>query len=138
MSGPQLSDVWTAAGVLLGLQGVVFTGRIRREVEVGDQGGPTWLAVADMVNLASVLTIIGGVFVLPIFIPNAIAKYALGLAVTLFAGHLIAVAGHYELYNPSTSRSADHFPRQERIVVWSVAAVAVVYVFAAILYAISN
>jgi hypothetical protein len=137
-AGPQLSDVWTAAGVLLGLQGAVFTQRVHREVTVGQSGDVTWLPRADMVNLASALTTIFGVFILPIFVADAVAKYAFALAVLLFAGHLFALAGHYEMYNPNTPRSFEYFPRQEQVVITVVGFVAALYVVVAIVYAIQN
>jgi hypothetical protein len=137
-AAPQLSDVWTAAGVLLGLQGAVFAQRVHREVNVGQTGDLTWLPPADLVNLASALTTILGVFVLPIFFADALAKYAFALAVLLFAGHLFTLAAHYEMYNPNTARSFVYFPRQERIAVSIVVLLAALYVVLAIAYAVQN
>jgi hypothetical protein len=134
-TGPQLSDVWTAGGVLLGLQGAVFTQRLHRQLDVAKDGDRPRLPYADLVNLVSALTTIFGVFVLPILGYPGLAKYAFALAVLLFAGHLFAVAGHYELFIRPGAPSSDHVPRQERIVLGFVGLAAALYVVLAIVHA---
>lgn len=110
----------TAAGVLLGFQITAFTWRISREVKVSESPSPdlTWLPVADMFNLASMLTTVFAVFLLPIF--NLISinsiKHAFGLALLFFIGFPFTLAGHYELYNWNTPRSMKPFPFQEKLV----------------------
>ncbi len=118
----QLSDVWVAAGVLLGFQITSFAWRLSREVKVGESGDLTWLPPADLLNLASMLVTAIGVFALPILglsTPD-LMKDAFGLALLLFVGYPFALAGHYELYSRGTKRSYLYFPRQERVVVAAV------------------
>jgi hypothetical protein len=130
-----LADLWVAAGVLLGLQGATFAHRVHREIAVADEGDPTWLPPADVANLASTIVMIVGVFILPAFGVGglSLARYAFGLSALLFAGHLFAIAGHYELFNPKTSRSHVYFPVQERIAIGLVTVAAIAYVVSAVL-----
>ena len=46
-----LTNLWTAAGILLGFQVSSFTARITREVTIWEQKGhPTWLPPADIIE----------------------------------------------------------------------------------------
>ena len=68
------SELWTAAGVLLGFQITSFFWRIGREVAVSDRptengangtGSATFLNSADYVNLIAMIVLVMGVFILP-------------------------------------------------------------------------
>ena len=139
---PQLMDIWTAAGVLLGFQATAFSFRVQREVPMGDKNAITWLPPADMVNLFSMLVLVIGVFVLPIlgFVGQNFIKYSFGLAVLLFVGYPFALAGHYDMYNNKTSRSLNpetgdlvYFTCQERVVVAIIGVLAIAYAIVAII-----
>lgn len=129
-----LASLWPAAGVLAGLQVTAFTLRINREIAVGGRGDVTWLPVADVLNLLSLVAIMLGVFISPVLGIGgaAVPGKAFGLAVLLLVGYPFALAGHYEMFNPRTSRTMTYFPRQEQIVVSAVVVAVVVYVVLAI------
>ncbi len=135
---PQLMDIWTAAGVLLGFQATAFSFRVLREIDVSEKRDDvTWLPRADRVNLFSMLVLVIGVFVLPIlgFGGLNFIKYSFGLAVLLFLGYPFALAGHYEMYKTST-RSRTYYPRQEKVIVRILSGLAIAYVIVAIIQAI--
>ncbi|MFJ8212113.1 hypothetical protein [Streptomyces sp. NPDC096033] len=125
-----LEKLWTAAGVLAGLQVTGFTLRINREIEMGGKGDLTWLPLADTLNLVSLAVTMLGVFLAPILgISGASAALkAFGLSVLLLAGYPFALASHYEMFNPRTRRTMTYCPRQERIVLSMVAVAVVAYV----------
>lgn len=125
-------EILAAAGVLLGFQITSFTWRISREVEVG-KSDLTWLPIADLLNLAAMLVVAIGVFVLPILnVANSeFMKLALGLALLLFIGYPFALAGHYEMYNRKTRRSGSYFPFQEKVVATCVFLAIVAYLIVA-------
>jgi hypothetical protein len=126
-------EILSAAGILLGFQVTAFTWPVTREVEMG-KADLTWLPVADMLNLASMLVVVVGVFVLPI-LNVANLKFmgqAFGLAMLLFVGFPFALAGHYDMYNKSTMRSMKYFPKQEKIVLMIVLGIAVAYLIVAL------
>src|SRR3712207_4958770 len=114
---PTYEDISTAAGVLLGFQVASFTWRVNREVDVGEDD-VTWLPVADMLNVASMLVVAIGIFVLPILtVANLeFVRLAFGLALVLFMGYPFTLAGHYDMYNIHEPRTWDYFPFQERVV----------------------
>jgi len=126
----QLSDIWTAAGFLIGFQVTSFAWRVSREVKVGESNDLTWLPPADILNLISMLIASIGVFALPILglADLNIVKYSLGLAVLMFVGYPFALAGHYDMYNNKTPRSYLYFPFQERVVIIIVAILATAYI----------
>lgn len=115
----QLTDVWTAAGVLLGFQVTSFAWRASREVQVGETDDITWLPPADMLNLLSMVVTVIGVFSVPIIFGTTMSfvQSAFGLALLLFVGYPFALAGHYDMYNNKTKRSYRYFPLQEKVVV---------------------
>jgi hypothetical protein len=126
-------EMLAAAGILLGFQITSFTWRVSREVDVG-KSDLTWLPIADMLNLASMLVLAVGVFVLPILnVANPkFMKLAFGLALLLFIGYPFALAGHYEMYNRKTKRSMKYFPLQEKVVATSVLLAIVAYLIVAL------
>ena len=129
-----LGTVWAAAGVLAGLQITAFTLRITREVTVGGRGDKTWLPLADVLNLLSLLITMLGVFVAPIVAVggSTFPVKAFGASVILLAGYPFALAGHYDMYNIRTSRSMVYCPPQERAVLVIVIAVLGAYLGLAI------
>ena len=60
------------------------------------------------------------------------AERALGLAVLLLVGYAFALAGHYEMFNPRTSRSFRAFPFQEKVAVFSVVLLSAIYIGVAV------
>ena len=131
----QLSDIWTAAGVLIGFQVTSFAWRVSREVEIGENSDLTWLPPADILNLISLLIASIGVFALPIsgLADLNIIKLSFGLAVLLFVRYAFALAGHYDMYNNRTRRSKLYFPFQERIVIIIVTILAIAYIILAVI-----
>jgi hypothetical protein len=130
-----LGALWGAGGVLAGLQITAFTLRITREITVGREGDITWLPLADVLNLLSLLVTMLGVFVAPIVDLGGAAfpMKAFGASVILLAGYPFALAGHYDMYNFRTTRTMAYCPRQERVVLVVVAAVLVGYVGLAVI-----
>ncbi|MBV8543480.1 MAG: hypothetical protein JO093_14530 [Acidobacteria bacterium] len=111
-----LSDLWTAAGVILGFQATAFGWRISQESEVANRNDIVWLPPADYLNLAAMLTMVLGVFLGAALDITSIGqtKRLFGLSTLLFVCHGIAVAGHYELYGHGHKRSFRWFPFQEK------------------------
>jgi len=113
-----LSDIWTVAGFLIGLQFAAFTWRVSREIAVAERGDINWLPPADIMNLIAMVITFLGVFVLPIVgieNPN-IPRLALVLSIVLFAGYPFALAGHYDLYTKGP-RSYAYATKHEKIAV---------------------
>jgi hypothetical protein len=131
----QLTDIWTAAGVLLGFQVTSFAWRVDREVKVGEEGDLTWLPPADFLNLVSMMIVVGGVFTLPILglVDLIIARILFGLALILFVGYPFALAGHYDMYNNKTPRSYNYWPMQERVIFAIIFVIAIAYAAFALL-----
>lgn len=113
----EVGDIWTVAGVLVGFEAASFAWRVQREATVGDQNCPTWLPLADYLNLLGLLVVGLGVFALPVLnvVGETTIGKALGLGVVLWIGHVFALAGHYELYNPNTPRSMAFCPCLEKV-----------------------
>jgi hypothetical protein len=129
-----LGTLWTAGGVLAGLQITAFTLRITREIAVGREGDITWLPLADVLNLLSLLVTMLGVFVAPIVDIGGVAlpMKAFGASVILLVGYPFALAGHYDMYNFRTTRTMAYCPIQERVVLAVVAVVLAGYVSLAV------
>ena len=127
----ELSQVWTAAGVLLGFQVTSFAWRIAHESQVADKGDVSWIPPADYLNLSAMLATVLGVFVAPVLELASLnaAQMWFGLGAILFVGHSFALAAHYELFNRTTRRTYNYFPLQEKVAIFIVVAVAVVYMF---------
>jgi hypothetical protein len=83
-----LGALWTAGGVLAGLQITAFTLRITREIAVGREGDITWLPLADVLNLLSLLVTMLGVFIAAVLHIGGVAlpAKAFGASVLLLAG----------------------------------------------------
>jgi len=126
----QPNDIWIAAGVLLGFQVTAFAARINREIAVGERRDLTWLPPSDILNLFSMVVLVAGVFILPVFgfDDPRFMTYAFGLAMLLFLGFPFGLAGHYDMYNNKSVRSYLYFPFQERVVIAVIAVVAISYI----------
>lgn len=126
-----ISELWPAAGILLGLQAASFSWRIQQEVAVADKDDITWLPPADYVNLLAMLVSLLGVFLLPAvgLVDQRFAQMAFGLVALLFVGHAFALAAHYELYSRGRKRSMRYFPPQEKVACLAVFTLATTYVF---------
>jgi len=124
-----ITQLWTAAGVLLGFQVTSFLWRVQQEAATAEKDDITWLPPADMVNLAGMLVVVIGIFVAPSIglESERMTRTVFGLGALLFVGHCFALAGHYEMYNPHTKRSFTYFPIQERVVVAVVLLVVAAY-----------
>ena|SRR5438105_3676811 len=128
-----LATLWTAAGVLAGLQVTGFSFRVNREIKVAQSGDVTWFPPADIVNVVSLGITLVGVFIVPILHigSSAVPAKAFGLSVLLLAGYPWVLAGHYDLYRRDR-RSMAYFPAQEKIALSLLALAAVVYVVLAL------
>ena len=112
----ELPQLWTAAVVLAGFQIAALTWRIRREIEMEDEGEETWVTSADGFVSASLFVLIGGVFCGPALgvVEKDLAGKLFGLALMLFACSPIILAGHYNLYcRWDKDRSRDRLTKQE-------------------------
>jgi len=126
---PDLKDLWTVGGVLLGFQVTAFSWRVAQESRAAEQNKIVWLPPADYLNLlAMVLTSIG-CFVAPVVAVVSVEalRAMLGLAALLFLGHAVALAGHYELYSRGRNRSFVWWPPQEKVAILLVALVVTAY-----------
>jgi hypothetical protein len=125
-------QIWEPAALVLGFQAASFAWRMAEESRVSRSGDITWLPVADAINLISIGLSILGVFVLPISGYRVLlrAHQWFGLSLLLLFGHMVTLATHYELFNVTTARSMQYFPRQERVAVVGVATVVALYILA--------
>jgi hypothetical protein len=125
---PQIGELWTAAGVLLGFQVTAFLMRLSREIAVGDKGMVTWAPPSDVLNLGSMVVTTIGVFILPMFgwVSVDTGARLFGSALLLFVGYPFALAGHYDMYNRK-SRTGDYCTRQEKVAVAIIVAIVLLY-----------
>ena len=125
-----IGDIWAASGILIGLQGHMFTTRVTREATRTDDRRITHLPWSDVLNLTAVSVLVGGVFLVPtlVNVGSSFVRHAFSLAVLLYAGHAIALAGHYNLYNSSKEFVSNHPTLQEKIIVGFVLLAAIAYV----------
>src|SRR5256885_2339925 len=130
---PQPSDLWTAAGVLLGFQFTAFAWRLSEEEKVRAKKSIPWIPPADFLNLAAMVINVAGVFLLPILrlLGSRQATVLLGLAALLFVGHPFAIAGHYQMYDRQDRPRQGYFPHQEKIAITVVLVLAIIYLIVA-------
>jgi len=111
---PTLAELWTAGGLLLGLEFSAIAWRISREVEVASAGDINWLPYCDWLLLFAMM-VSAGFFLVPILLDSTVGvRFLLGLVIVLLVSYPFALAGHYELY-VCGMRSMRHFPRQEKV-----------------------
>ncbi len=129
MIDPDLKDLWTPTGLLLGFQITLFKWRLERESEVGDKGDIPWLVPSDYMSIVGMLTFLCGVILLPLsgLVSTAVARSTFGLGALLFVGQVLGLAGHYQLFNRTGTRKFVWFPGQEKVVVLITAAASVAY-----------
>ena len=88
----QIAQVWEAASILLALQATSFGWRINRELAASEKGEPTWLPVADIVNLIAMCISVACAFLVPILgiwsTSGAIRSF--GLVLILVVGHAVS------------------------------------------------
>lgn len=119
MIEPELKDLWTPVGLILGFQVTLFKWRLERESEVGDKGDIPWLVPSDYVSILGMLVFVFGAILLPLssFFSVTCARISFGLGSLLFVGQALGLAGHYQLYNRSKLRQFVWFPLQEKVVI---------------------
>ena len=116
MIDPDLKDLWTPTGLLLGFQVTLFKWRLEREAEVGDKGDIPWLVPADYVSILGMLTFVFGAVLLPLsgLVSTGFARSSFGLGALLFVGQALGLAGHHQLFNRSASAADAGGPRERR------------------------
>jgi hypothetical protein len=89
------------APVLLALEFVAFGWRINREIPLGDQGRRTWLPLADLINIASMLAVVVLCIVRPLAVGefDRTARAMLAVGYILIAFHPVTTAAHYRLFS---------------------------------------
>ena len=119
MVDPEIRDLWTPMGLLLGFQVTLFKWRLEREAGVGDKGDIPWLVPADYISIAGMLAFVIGVVLLPLSGIGSLvfARGSFGLGVVFFVGQALGLAGHYQLFNRSKPREFVWFPLQEKVVI---------------------
>ncbi len=136
-----LADIWRASAVILGLQIGGFTWRVRRELDLLDEGDErAWIPPADFLNLIAIVVVVVGVYLWPILdLPGGVqlAEDAFGLGLVLLLGYPFALAGHYGLLRVG-GRPVDGWrqpwaTRSEMVVIAAAALAAVVFVVLAAL-----
>ena len=131
MIDPELKDLWTPTGLLLGFQVTLFKWRLERESEVGDKGDIPWLVPSDYVSIVGMLAFLCGVLLLPMsgLASTVVARTSFGLGALLFVGQVLGLAGHYQLFNQSKTRKFVWFPTQEKAVVLLTVATGLLYLY---------
>ncbi|MGB8991456.1 MAG: hypothetical protein WCD80_05335 [Desulfobaccales bacterium] len=129
MIAPELRDLWTPTGLILGFQVTLFKWRIEREAEVGDKDDITWLVPADYIGILGMLSFVFGVILLPLsgLVSVGVASAAFAFGALFFVGQALGLAGHYQLFNPRKAREFVWFPTQERVVVGITTIISLVY-----------
>ena len=124
----EIGQLWEAASVLLALQAASIGWRVNRKLAASEKGEPTWLPVADIINLLAMAISVCCVFLAPIlgFWSTSGAVRSFGMVLILTMGHAFTLAAHYELFKVG-KRSNTYFPLQERVAAGTTLAVAVVY-----------
>ena len=91
MIDPDVKDLWTPTGLILGFQVVLFEWRLERESEVGDKGSVPWLVPSDYVSVLGMLCFVLGVVLLPVsgLVRGGVARWAFGLGTLLFLGQVL-------------------------------------------------
>lgn len=125
----ELKDVWLVGSVLVGFQLLAFSTRLSREWNISTESRGNevnWLPLCDYVNLCSMLVLVVGVFIVPVYMiqmgktPEMAlgpAEKSLVLSLTLLLGYPFAMAGHYRLFVPQRQWSRPYCTLQEAIVI---------------------
>jgi len=86
---------------LIALQFAAFGWRINREISVGDANRKTWLPLPDAINIASMLTVVAFLVIIPLSSDafERISRGVLAAGYLLLAFHPITMAAHYRLFS---------------------------------------
>src|SRR5205807_2073747 len=100
---------------LVALQFAAFGWRINREITVGDANRKTWLPLADILNIVSMLSVIAFLVIIPLATDalENVGRAVLAAGYLLLSFHPITMAGHYRLFSKLgrsvyTSRGKDY------------------------------
>ncbi|CAN5299102.1 hypothetical protein BH11PSE4_BH11PSE4_15890 [soil metagenome] len=128
MIDPELRDLWTPTGLLLGFQVTFFKWRLEREVGIADKDVVSWLAPSDYLSILGMLCFVVGVILLPVagVAATPFARTSFGLGALIFIGQSFGLAAHYELYDLE-KRTFAWFPTQEKVAVTLTISAAVLY-----------
>jgi hypothetical protein len=87
-------------GTILALQFAAFGWRVNREIAVGDAGRRTWFPLPDIINILSLMGLVGLCIVLPLSQSHYMpwSRRMLAIAATLIACHPLTMAVHYGLF----------------------------------------
>lgn len=92
----------TLISFTLAAQFALFHLRIKREIDVGDDGHLTWFPVPDIINILSMLIVMVFCVVLPLAHHQQydnISVVVFTIAAVLLAFHPICMIGHYQLFS---------------------------------------
>jgi hypothetical protein len=97
----QNSDLIALTAMLVALQFAAFGWRIAREITMGDRKRRTWLPVPDVLNVASMLTVIAFAVVIPLATGGFArsSRIVLAVAFVLIGFHPMCMAGHYCIFS---------------------------------------
>lgn len=118
-------------GMILALQFAAFGWRVNREIAVGDAGRRTWFPLPDILNILSLLGLIGLCIVLPLVKGHfsTASRRMLAFAATLIACHPLTMAAHYGLFRQKRPRGRDgdfiYAPAEEILTLCSSIALAI-------------
>lgn len=86
---------------LLALQFAAFGWRINREITVGDANRKTWFPLADILNIVSMLAVVGFLVIVPLTTDafENVGRAVLAAGYLLLSFHPITMAGHYRLFS---------------------------------------
>ncbi len=89
------------APTLIALQFAAFGWRVNREINLGDDGGATWIPIPDVLNIMSLLATVICLIVVPIATDSYLwlSRIILGAGYVLIAFHPLTVAAHYRLWS---------------------------------------
>jgi hypothetical protein len=87
--------------LLIALQFAAFGWRINREIPMGDKGLKTWLPIADLANILSMLSVVIICIIIPMIISvsEQITTIIIAEAFVLIVFHPINMAAHYRLFS---------------------------------------
>jgi hypothetical protein len=93
--------LYRLAPPLIALQFAAFGWRVNREINLGDGGRATWIAIPDVLNIMSLLATVICLIVVPIATDSYfwLSRMILGAGYVLIAFHPFTVAAHCRLWS---------------------------------------